>query len=57
MAKGGSVYMMCSLNNSTIYTGVGSDLVVRVLQHKEKGDPQLLYCHLQLHQACVLLLL
>ena len=39
MAKGGSVYMMCSLNDSTIYTGVCSDLVARVLQHKEKTDP------------------
>ena len=36
MAKGGSVYMMCNVNNTTIYTGVTSDLVSRVLQHKSK---------------------
>ena len=39
MAKGGSVYMMCSLNNRAIYTGVTSDLVSRVLQHKNKINP------------------
>lgn len=40
MAKGGSVYIMCSLNNSTLYTGVTSDLFVRVQQHKIKNDPR-----------------
>lgn len=39
MTKGGSVYMMCNLNNTTIYTGVTSDLVSRVLQHKNKVNP------------------
>ena len=27
---------MCSVNNSTLYTGVTSNLPVRVLQHKKK---------------------
>ncbi len=39
MAKGGSVYMMCNLTNTTIYTGVTSDLVSRVLEHKNKVNP------------------
>ena len=39
MAKGGSVYIMSSLNNSTLYTGVTSDLLVRVQQHKNKAYP------------------
>ena len=39
MAKGGSVYIMRSLNNSTLYTGVTSDLLVRVQQHKNKAYP------------------
>jgi putative endonuclease len=40
MPKGGSVYIMCSLNNSTLYTGIASDLLVRVQQHKSKNDPK-----------------
>jgi len=40
MVKGGSVYIMCSLNNSTLYTGIASDLLVRVQQHKSKNDPK-----------------
>ncbi len=39
MANGGSVYIMCSLNNSTLYTGVTSELLVRVQQHKNKAYP------------------
>ncbi len=39
MPKGGSVYMICSNNHSTIYTGIASDLLVRVQQHKSKEDP------------------
>jgi len=35
MQKGGYVYIMCSMNNSTIYTGVTSTLGARVAQHKE----------------------
>lgn len=38
MAKGGSVYMMCNVHNTTIYTGVCSDLVARVSEHKNKTD-------------------
>lgn len=40
MPKGGCVYIMCSLNNSTLYTGVTSELIVRVQQHKNKEYPQ-----------------
>jgi putative endonuclease len=39
MAKGGSVYIMCSINNQTLYTGVTSDLIIRVQQHKNKENP------------------
>lgn len=35
MEKGGSVYIMASERNGTLYTGVTSDLLVRVAQHKE----------------------
>ncbi len=40
MDKGGFVYMMCSLNHSTIYVGVTSDLVSRLIQHREKENPK-----------------
>lgn len=33
------VYIMCSLNNSTLYTGVTSNLPSRVYQHKNKIYP------------------
>ena len=39
MGKGGTVYIMCSLNGSTLYTGVTSELLIRVQQHKNKENP------------------
>ena len=35
MEKGGFVYVMASSRNGTLYTGVTSDLPLRVAQHKE----------------------
>ena len=32
---GGHVYIMCNMNNSTLYIGVTSHLAARVSQHKE----------------------
>ena len=39
MEYGGHVYIMTNLNNTTLYTGVSSDLYGRVWQHKQKMDP------------------
>ncbi len=39
MTKGGFVYIMCNTNNSTLYTGVTSDLLARVQEHKTKYYP------------------
>ena len=36
MQRGGCVYMMTNPNNSTIYTGVTSNLLKRVQEHKTK---------------------
>lgn len=36
---GGWVYMMCSLNHSTLYVGVISNIASRVYQHKNKMYP------------------
>jgi putative endonuclease len=35
MEKGGAVYIMTNFNNTTLYTGVTSDLIKRVVQHKD----------------------
>jgi len=39
MERGGYVYIMASNNRRAIYTGVTSNLVSRVLQHKQKAFP------------------
>jgi putative endonuclease len=39
MEKGGYVYIMCSMNHTTLYVGVTSTLAARVVQHKEKLYP------------------
>jgi putative endonuclease len=36
MTRGGTVYMMASLNHQALYTGVTSDLISRVQEHKNK---------------------
>lgn len=36
---GGHVYIMCSMNHSTLYTGVTSCIGARARQHKEKFYP------------------
>jgi putative endonuclease len=37
---GGYVYIMCNKNRTTLYTGVSSDLISRVQQHKDKYYPK-----------------
>ena len=36
--KPGFVYILTNTNNSTLYVGVTSDIVIRIKQHKEKHD-------------------
>jgi len=40
MVKGGFVYIMSSLNHTTLYTGVTSNLYNRVVEHQQKVYPK-----------------
>lgn len=40
MQKGGTVYIMANINNRVLYTGVTANLYFRVLQHKQKINPE-----------------
>ena len=37
---GGWVYIMCSLNHSTLYVGVTSNIASRVYEHRGKSFPK-----------------
>jgi putative endonuclease len=39
MTKGGTVYILTSLNRRVLYVGVTSDIVARIWQHKNKVFP------------------
>jgi putative endonuclease len=36
MVKGGVIYILTNENNTTLYTGVTSDLISRVMEHRQK---------------------
>jgi len=40
MPKGGYVYIMTNKHHTTLYVGVTSDLVSRIIQHREKHFPR-----------------
>ena len=40
MKKGGAVYIMTNAHHTVFYTGVTSDLITRIHQHKTKHYPK-----------------
>ncbi len=40
MVKGGAVYILTNKNNTTLYTGVTSDLISRISEHQQKVYPK-----------------
>ena len=40
MKKGGLVYILTNKNNTVLYTGVSSELIRRILEHKTKQFPK-----------------
>lgn len=39
MVRGGSIYIMTNRKKTTLYVGVTSDLISRVLEHRQKKYP------------------
>ena len=39
MERGGAIYILTNKNNTTFYTGVTSDLISRLLEHRDKKYP------------------
>ena len=39
MERGGTVYILTNFTHTTFYTGVTSDLLFRIKEHKEKEHP------------------
>ena len=48
--KGGWVYIITNKNNTTLYTGVTSDLVFRIIEHKKKIYPKSFSARYQLNK-------
>jgi len=40
MERGGCIYIMTNFLRTTLYIGVTSDLLIRIIQHRDKHDPK-----------------
>ncbi|MFH1003997.1 MAG: GIY-YIG nuclease family protein [Bacteroidota bacterium] len=50
MKRGGCIYIMTNKNNTTLYTGVTSDLKIRVYHHKNNLFPESFTATYKLHK-------
>lgn len=50
MKRGGCIYIMTNENDTTLYTGVTSDLELRVFQHKTNLFPESFTAKYKLHK-------
>jgi putative endonuclease len=50
MKRGGCIYIMTNKNNTTLYTGVTSDIKIRVYQHKNNLFPNSFTATYKLHK-------
>ncbi|WP_191859202.1 GIY-YIG nuclease family protein [Hanstruepera ponticola] len=48
--KPGFVYILTNTNNTTLYVGVTSDIIIRIKQHKEKHNPKSFTSKYNLHK-------
>ena len=49
MVRGGTVYIITNKKRTTLYVGVTSDLVSRIIQHKNKNYPKSFSARYQLY--------
>lgn len=50
MGKGGAIYIMTNMHHTVYYTGVTSDLITRVHQHKTKYYPKSFTAKYNIHK-------
>lgn len=50
MRRGGAVYIMTNKNNTTLYTGVTSNLKIRTIKHKNNFYPDSFSARYNLHK-------
>ena len=50
MQKGGFVYIITNIHNTTLYTGVTNDLQRRIHEHKTKAKPKSFTARYNLHK-------
>ena len=40
MQRGGAIYILTNINRSVLYVGVTSELLLRLIEHREKKHPK-----------------
>ena len=50
MSKGGDVYILTNKHNTVLYTGVSSDLISRLMEHRDKIYPKSFTARYNVHK-------